>query len=53
MVLFLSILVYFGRHDSKPSGAVGKWGPISKKFWTFNFFAKGKNLAPRQVENPK
>ena len=55
MVLFLSILEYFEKRDSKkPRGALCKLGPISKKNWISHFFlAKGKNLTPRQVEIPK
>ena len=55
MVLFLLILVYFWGHDSKKprgAGAVGKWGPISKKFKFLFFWAKSKNLTSRKVEIP-
>ena len=50
MVLFLSILVYFGGRDSKKprgAGAVSKWGPISKNLDSQFFWTKGKNLTPR------
>ena len=58
MVLFLSILVYFGKRDlKKPRRQYVTDLTISvrfqKNFGFPIFLAKSKNLTPRQVEVPK
>ena len=45
--------IFLGAQFQKAPGAVGKWGPFSKRNWISYFLAKGKNLTPRQVEIPK
>ena len=54
MVLFLSILVYFGGRDSKKQRGQYVNGVRFQKSFEFPIFlAKGKNLTPKQVEIPK
>ena len=55
MVLFLSILVYFGggRDLKKPRGQYVNGVRLQKNIGFPIFLAKGKNLTPRQVEIPK
>ena len=53
MILFLSILVYFGGHDSKKPQEQYVNRSNFKKIGFPIFLAKGKNLTPRQVEIPK
>ena len=49
----IDISIFFGVRFKKAPGAVGKWGPIFKKYGFAIFLAKEKNLTPRQVEIPK
>ena len=54
IVLFLSILVYFGgRGLKKPWGRYVNGVRFQKKIGFPIFLAKDKNLTPRQVEIPK
>ena len=51
MVIFLSILVYFGTAIQKAPGAVGKWDRTSKNFLDFLFFwPKAKILHPGKLK---